>query len=134
MKNKTLGTMISSLRKDKGMTQLALANLMNVTDKAVSKWERDISCPDINSLPKLAEVLDVSVDDLVQSKNNVDSDSNKSIKEIINIIFKVIPLAMGVAVVVMSILNVIEVKETAMLLGIGLASAGIALLNIKGDS
>lgn len=134
MKNKTLGTMISSLRKDKGMTQLALANLMNVTDKAVSKWERDISCPDINSLPKLAEVLDVSVDDLVQSKNNVDSDSNKSIKEIINIIFKVIPLAMGVAVAVMSILNVIEVKETAMLLGIGLASAGIALLNIKGDS
>lgn len=134
MKNKTLGMMISSLRKDKGMTQLALANLMNVTDKAVSKWERDISCPDINSLPKLAEVLDVSVDDLVQSKNNVDSDSNKSIKEIINIIFKVIPLAMGVAVAVMSILNVIEVKETAMLLGIGLASAGIALLNIKGDS
>lgn len=134
MKNKTLGTMISSLRKDKGMTQLALANLMNVTDKAVSKWERDISCPDINSLPKLAEVLDVSVDDLVQSKNNVDSDSNKSIKEIINIIFKAIPLAMGVAVAVMSILNVIEVKETAMLLGIGLASAGIALLNIKGDS
>lgn len=134
MKNKTLGTMISSLRKDKGMTQLALANLMNVTDKAVSKWERDISCPDINSLPKLAEVLDVSVDDLVQSKNNVDSDSNKSIKEIINIIFKVIPLAMGVAVAVMSILNVIEVKEIAMLLGIGLASAGIALLNIKGDS
>lgn len=134
MKNKTLGTMISSLRKDKGMTQLALANLMNVTDKAVSKWERDISCPDINSLPKLAEVLDVSVDDLVQSKNNVDSDSNKSIKEIINIIFKVIPLAMGVAVAVMSILNVIEVKEAVMLLGIGLASAGIALLNIKGDS
>lgn len=134
MKNKTLGTMISSLRKDKGMTQLALANLMNVTDKAVSKWERDISCPDINSLPKLAEVLDVSVDDLVQSKNNVDSDSNKSIKEIINIIFKAIPLAMGVAVAVMSILNVIEVKEAVMLLGIGLASAGIALLNIKGDS
>lgn len=134
MKNKTLGTMISSLRKDKGMTQLQLANLMNVTDKAVSKWERDISCPDINSLPKLAEVLDISVDDLVQSKNNVDSNSSKSIKEIINIIFKAIPLAMGVAVAVMSILNAIDVKEAVMLLGIGLASAGIALLNIKGDS
>ncbi|MEG1862236.1 MAG: helix-turn-helix transcriptional regulator [Oscillospiraceae bacterium] len=134
MKNKTLGTMISSLRKDKGMTQLQLANLMNVTDKAVSKWERDISCPDINSLPKLAEVLDISVDDLVQSKNNVDLNSSKSIKEIINIISKAIPLAMGVAVAVMSILNAIDVKEAVMLLGIGLASAGIALLNIKGDS
>ena len=37
MKNKTLGVMISSLRKEKNMTHLELANLMNVTDKAVSK-------------------------------------------------------------------------------------------------
>lgn len=58
---KTLGTMISSLRKDKGMTQLELAEIMGVTDKAVSKWERDLSCPDINSIPKLAEILEISV-------------------------------------------------------------------------
>ena len=60
---KTLGTMISSLRKDKGMTQLELAEIMGVTDKAVSKWERDLSCPDINSIPKLAEFLEISVED-----------------------------------------------------------------------
>lgn len=65
---KTLGTMISSLRKDKGMTQLELAEIMGVTDKAVSKWERDLSCPDINSIPKLAEILEISVDDLMQGK------------------------------------------------------------------
>ena len=40
---KTLGTMIAELRKAKGMTQLELAEKMNITDKAVSKWERDLS-------------------------------------------------------------------------------------------
>ena len=54
---KTLGMMIASLRKENGMTQFELAEKMGVTDKAVSKWERDISCPDVNTIPKLAEVL-----------------------------------------------------------------------------
>lgn len=62
---KTLGMMIAELRKSQGMTQLELAEKMGVTDKAVSKWERDLSCPDINSLPKLAEALGVSVDELL---------------------------------------------------------------------
>ena len=62
---KTLGTMIADLRKSHGMTQLELAAKLGVTDKAVSKWERDLSCPDINSLPKLAEALGVSVDELL---------------------------------------------------------------------
>ncbi|EMC56387.1 helix-turn-helix domain-containing protein [Streptococcus mutans OMZ175] len=43
---------------------------MRVTDKAVSKWERDLSFPDINSIPKLAEIFEVSVDDLMQVKIN----------------------------------------------------------------
>lgn len=68
IKKQTLGMMISSLRKEKGMTQLELAEKMGVTDKAVSKWERDLSFPNINSIPKLAETLDVSVDDLMQVK------------------------------------------------------------------
>ncbi len=54
---KTLGMMIAELRKERGLTQMELAEKMGVTDKAVSKWERDLSCPDINSLPNLADVL-----------------------------------------------------------------------------
>ena len=50
---KTMGMLIASLRKAQGMTQAELAERMQVTDKAVSKWERDLSCPDIQSLPKL---------------------------------------------------------------------------------
>ena len=70
MREQTLGMIISSLRKEKGMTQLELAEKMRVTDKAVSKWERDLSFPDINSIPKLAEIFEVSVDDLMQVKTN----------------------------------------------------------------
>ena len=60
--------MISSLRKENGMTQLQLAEIMGVTDKAVSKWERDLSAPDVNSIPKLAETFGVTVDELMQVK------------------------------------------------------------------
>ncbi|MCB5017244.1 helix-turn-helix domain-containing protein [Streptococcus mutans] len=70
MRKQTLGMMISSLRKENGMTQLELAEKMRVTDKAVSKWERDLSFPDINSIPKLVEIFEVSVDDLMQVKTN----------------------------------------------------------------
>ena len=63
---KTMGMLIASLRKAQGMTQAELAERMQVTDKAVSKWERDLSCPDIQSLPKLAEVLQVSAEELLQ--------------------------------------------------------------------
>ena len=51
MEKQSLGSMIASLRKQRGMTQLDLAVKMGVTDKAVSKWERDLSCPDISLLP-----------------------------------------------------------------------------------
>lgn len=63
-----MGMLIASLRKAQGMTQAELAERMQVTDKAVSKWERDLSCPDIQSLPKLAEVLQVSAEELLQGE------------------------------------------------------------------
>ena len=66
MSGQTLGQMIASLRKERGMTQLELAERMGVTDKAVSKWERDLSCPSVETLPKLAELFCVSVDELMQ--------------------------------------------------------------------
>jgi transcriptional regulator with XRE-family HTH domain len=133
MKSQTLGMMISNLRKQRGMTQLDLAEKMNVTDKAVSKWERDISCPDINSIPKLAEIFNISVDELMQYKNNETADVKSKIEKVTSLIFKVIPIAMGVAVTVLSILNEIDTKNAFILIGIGMASAGICLLNTGKD-
>ena len=76
MEKQTLGKMISTLRKQKNMTQMQLAQQMGVTDKAVSKWERDLAYPDISSFPKLAEILGVSIDELLNSNVNTDKTNN----------------------------------------------------------
>lgn len=129
MKKQTLGMMIVSLRKEKGMTQLELAEKMGVTDKAVSKWERDLSCPDINSLPKLAEIFEISVDELMQVKTLAqEQKEEKGIRSTIELILKVIPMAMGVAVVTLSIMKEIDMYSGFTMLGIGLACIGISML------
>ena len=61
----TMGKRISELRKNKGMTQEQLAQRVGVTAQAVSKWENDLSCPDISILPQLAEALGVTTDELL---------------------------------------------------------------------
>ena len=66
--NMTLGKRIATLRKDKGLKQDALAEALGVSPQAVSKWENDQTCPDISLLPKLAELLGVSVDELLSGK------------------------------------------------------------------
>ena len=113
-----MGEVISYQRKGKGMTQAELAAKMNVTDKAVSKWERDLSCPDVNSLSALAEVLEVPVDELLNAKKH-DAPKNKA-GDILGLILMAVPLAMGIAVVALSALNQIDVLSAVALLGIGL--------------
>ena len=113
---KTLGTMIAELRKQHGMTQLELAEKMGVTDKAVSKWERDLSCPDINSVPNLAEILGVSVEDLMQVKKEAEAPVSK-VTEIMEIAPKAVAMAMGVAVTVLTILDTLDVKSAVLMLG-----------------
>ena len=121
MKEKTLGITMADLRKAKGMTQLELAEQMGVTDKAVSKWERDLSCPDVNSLPKLAQILGVSVDELMHSKTVEKKEQNA----LVLLICRGVALAMGVATVVLSILKQIDVYSGFGMLGIGLASLSL---------
>ena len=132
MKKQTLGMMISSLRKEKGMTQLELAEKMGVTDKAVSKWERDLSYPDINSIPKLAEIFGVSVDELMQVKTETKENISKNkIDGIVDTILKGIGVAMGIAVTVLSILGELDANAAFVMLGIGLASISISQLKDK---
>ena len=126
---KSIGEIIASLRKAKGMTQNELAEKMNVTDKAVSKWERDLSCPDVNTISKLADILDVSVEELLKAKKK--DEPNTKIKDLVNLIFKAVALAMGIAVVVLNILNQIDVKSSIIMLGIGIVCISIYLLDNK---
>ena len=132
MKKQTLGMMISSLRKEKGMTQLELAEKMGVTDKAVSKWERDLSFPDIKSIPKLAETFDISVDDLMQVKTESKENMSKNkVDEIVDTVLKGIGVAMGIAVTVLVVLGELETNAAFIMLGIGLAGISIFLLRDK---
>ena len=66
MKQSTLGSCIRTLRMQNNLTQAQLADVLGVTDKAVSKWERDLSYPDIALFPKLADELGVTVNDLLR--------------------------------------------------------------------
>ena len=65
LKALTLGRRIQALRRAQSLTQEALAERMGVTPQAVSKWENDLSCPDIMSLPQLARELHTTVDTLL---------------------------------------------------------------------
>ena len=66
----TIGSRIARLRKEKGMTQEALAEKLGVSSQAVSKWENDLACPDVSLLTTLADVLGVTTDELLSGKND----------------------------------------------------------------
>ena len=68
--NETIGNRIAKFRKEKNMTQEDLANLLGVSSQAVSKWENDVSCPDISLLPQLCNVLGITADELLTGKNH----------------------------------------------------------------
>ncbi len=82
-----IGNFIKELRKKKGFTQKELAEKLHITDRAVSKWERGLSAPDISLLEPLAEILEVSISEIIagQRKENTTNTYNTdaAIKELI---------------------------------------------------
>lgn len=84
----TIGKRIATLRREKNLKQEDLAQMLEVSPQAVSKWENDQTCPDISLLPKLAKILGVSVDELLSGKQElqpvvtlVPEDQRKDIKD-----------------------------------------------------
>lgn len=69
MDSQKFGAFIAECRKEKGLTQAQLAGNLNVTDKAVSKWERGAGFPDIKLLEPLADALDISIMELMKSEH-----------------------------------------------------------------
>ena len=68
MDPKKLGCFIAERRKEQGLTQALLAEKLNVTDKAVSRWERGVGLPDVGSFEALAEALEVSLVELMRAE------------------------------------------------------------------
>ena len=83
MTNNDFGKAIVKLRKEKGFTQKELADKLNVSDKAVSRWETGKNYPDIETLQQLAAVLDVSVNDLLSGELKLAKKVSKRKKTVI---------------------------------------------------
>lgn len=80
MENEKVGGLISRLRREKGLTQATLAERLHVSDKAVSKWERGLGCPDISLINALAAELGVNAETLLSgelAENKEAADMNK---------------------------------------------------------
>ena len=68
MEKKTMGSFLAALRRANGMTQKELAERLNVSDKSVSRWERDDGAPDLALIPVIAEVFGVTCDELLRGE------------------------------------------------------------------
>ena len=121
----TMGKRISELRKNKGMTQEQLAQQVGVTAQAVSKWENDLSCPDISILPQLAEALGVTTDELLgkvqlRSLSLEDAEKKEKRKHTVNVrlnlqkwekvVFALLVMGLGI-VFLLNALRVIELGQ-----------------------
>ena len=81
MEKKTIGSFISALRRAAGMTQRDLAEQLNVSDKAVSRWERDESAPDLTLLPLIADLFGITVDELLRGQRKASSETPQPPRE-----------------------------------------------------
>lgn len=127
MSNKSMGEFISKLREEKGLTEKELGEKLGVTEKDISNWEKNVSTPDTDAISKLSEFFGVSSEEFTNSKTS----SNPVIKKInyiIDIVLRAVPVAMGAALIVTTIMGQIDLKSGFMMLGISVVSIGIYLL------
>ena len=79
MEKRTIGSFIAVLRKANGMTQKELGDKLFVSDKTVSRWERDECAPDLSLIPAIADLFGVTADELLRgAKSNPDTPSQES--------------------------------------------------------
>lgn len=155
MDAKITGCFIAQLRKELGLTQKELAEKLEVTDKAISRWETGKGLPDTSLLKPLAEILGVSVGELLSGKRMDDSqiknqadhiileslsyeESQEKWKGILRYVFWGILVALGGLFFALVLARFATSKDAAVSLGIGMylcivtiTCTGIVLLRIK---
>lgn len=77
MKQTDVGKRIANRRKEKGLTQLQLAERLNVSNRTVSKWENGDGYPDITILPNLSDILGISIDELIRGEKSYENPGKK---------------------------------------------------------
>ena len=127
MNYETIGKFIQTRRKEKNLTQKELAQKLGVTDKAVSKWERGLGCPDVSILEILAKELDTSILEILKGrtieneiiqvteandyvKETIKYTKNKT-KEIINKIIIFLIIFISILLLVLNIENIISLNK-----------------------
>lgn len=91
-KMETFGTRLQRLRKEKGLTQEEVATKLNISAQAVSKWENDLTSPDISVLVELSEILGTTLDELLgkETKKEVEYVPNLEKKDIDKMTLKIV--------------------------------------------
>ena len=82
-----IGRLIYTLRTERKLTQQQLADCLNISDKAVSKWERGLGCPDVSLLSELSEVLEVDLRNLLSGEININDFIGGNMKNFIVVRF-----------------------------------------------
>ncbi len=119
MNTEKIGRFIAKKRKEKNLTQKELALKLNITDRAVSKWERGMGCPDISLLEELSKILDISIIELlngeevaeINEKNIIDSMkfSKENYKnKIINNLNTILITIIIIIILILTFLNIIN--------------------------
>ncbi len=134
MDKQTMGAFISTLRKSKGITQKELAEMLNVSDKAVSRWECDQTTPDIMLIPVIADIFDVTADELIrggkirgeQLTKRQEKNTNKRLETILENKFasyktkSVIPIAIVLVGIIIGIVSILLCDYREIAIGISL--------------
>lgn len=80
-----IGKFISKCRKSKNITQSELAEMLGITNRAVSKWENGVCMPDAGTIPELCSILDITISDLFSGEVNMEVKTNESEKVILEL-------------------------------------------------
>lgn len=133
MKNEQMGQMIASLRKKKNLTQQELADQLNITDKAVSKWERGLAYPDISLMPQLANILGVTTDTLLSataSPNSVfhhlKTVTRNEWSYITSLIIRCVGIVMAAGCLLMNLLGTLSTTDLLTILSISIICIGVS--------
>lgn len=77
-----IGKLILQLRQEKNLTQRELAELMNISDKAISKWERGLGCPDVSLLNELSDIFEINIENILSGDLGIGNRVSGNMKKV----------------------------------------------------